>query len=136
VKYWKTMETGMPDTIQRWVQHMSTYNLIVEYRPGKQHGNADGLSRAPEIDICGRRGCICAIALANIRKCWGLESSDGELDFERHPSIPPVETTMNGLVLRSGRNTRPGDMEDDLESDEFDRNDVAPSQRRRGELRP
>jgi hypothetical protein len=31
VKYWKTMETGMPHTIQRWLQHMSTYNLIVEY---------------------------------------------------------------------------------------------------------
>jgi hypothetical protein len=77
VKYWKTMQTGMPDTIQQWVQHMSTYNLIMEYRPEKQHGNADGLSRPPEIDICGRRGCICATALANIR-CWASESSDGE----------------------------------------------------------
>jgi hypothetical protein len=89
VKYWKTMETGRPDTIQRWVQHMLTYNLIVEYRPGKQHGNADGLSRPPEIDICGRRGCVCTIA--NMWRCWALESSDGEQDFESHPSIPPVE---------------------------------------------
>jgi hypothetical protein len=136
VKYWKTMETGMPDTIQKWLQHTSTYNLIVEYRPGKQHGNADGLSRPQDIDICGRRGCVCAIALANVRRCWAMESSDGEPDFENHPSIPMVETTMIGLVTRSGRNTREEDEEGDLESDESNKNEAAPSQRRRGELRP
>jgi hypothetical protein len=60
-----------------------------------------------------------------------LESSDGEPDFESHPSISPVELTMIGLVMRSRRNTRPKDAEDDLKSDKIDRNEAAPSQRRR-----
>jgi hypothetical protein len=100
VKYWKTMETRMPDNIQRWLQHMSTFNLIVEYRPEKQHRNADGLSRPPEINICGRRGCICAAALANIRRCWALRSSDGEPDFE---SYPWSVTRMTGMRLHLHR---------------------------------
>jgi hypothetical protein len=115
----------MPDTIQRWLQHMSTYNLII-----------DGLSRPQDIDICGRRGCVCTLALANVQRCWATESLDGEPDFENHPSIPTVETTLIGLVTRSGKNTREEDEGDDLESDESDNNEAAPSQRRRGGLRP
>lgn len=31
----------------RWIQEVSTYNLIVTHRPGQKHGNADALSRRP-----------------------------------------------------------------------------------------
>ena len=31
----------------RWLQTLSTYNFEVHHRPGRQHGNADGLSRRP-----------------------------------------------------------------------------------------
>ncbi|MCG7877680.1 MAG: RNase H-like domain-containing protein, partial [Candidatus Thiodiazotropha endolucinida] len=31
----------------RWLQEVSTYNLIVTHRPGQKHGNADALSRRP-----------------------------------------------------------------------------------------
>jgi hypothetical protein len=31
----------------RWLEQLSQYNYQIEHRPGKQHGNADGLSRRP-----------------------------------------------------------------------------------------
>ena len=31
--------------VARWIEILSTYDFSVEYRPGKKHGNADGLSR-------------------------------------------------------------------------------------------
>ena len=31
----------------KWIQKVSTYNLIVTHRPGQKHGNADALSRRP-----------------------------------------------------------------------------------------
>ena len=33
--------------IARWLELLGTYNFKVQHRPGKQHGNADGLSRRP-----------------------------------------------------------------------------------------
>ncbi len=38
----------------RWLQQLSTYNLIVTHRPGKQHTNADALSRNPCV-TCNRQ---------------------------------------------------------------------------------
>ena len=37
--------------IARWLQLLSTYNLEIKHRAGKQHGNADGLSRR-SCDAC------------------------------------------------------------------------------------
>ena len=31
----------------RWLLELSSYNLVIQHRPGKLHGNADGLSRRP-----------------------------------------------------------------------------------------
>ena len=36
--------------IARWLQTLSNFSFDVEYRKGKDHGNADGLSRAPHLD--------------------------------------------------------------------------------------
>ena len=33
--------------LARWIQVLDTYNFKIQHRPGKQHGNADGLSRRP-----------------------------------------------------------------------------------------
>ena len=42
----------------RWLEFLNTYNFEVQHRPGKQHGNADGLSRRPCVDCtyCTRQG--------------------------------------------------------------------------------
>lgn len=33
--------------LARWLEVLGTYNFTIQHRPGKQHGNADGLSRRP-----------------------------------------------------------------------------------------
>ena len=33
--------------IARWIEILSAYHFTLEYRPGKNHGNADGMSRHP-----------------------------------------------------------------------------------------
>lgn len=38
--------------LARWIEVISTYNMEIEHRAGKLHGNADGLSRVP----CGQCG--------------------------------------------------------------------------------
>ena len=37
----------------RWLEQIAEYDLIIQHRPGKKHGNADGLSR-PRCKQCGR----------------------------------------------------------------------------------
>lgn len=39
--------------IARWLEELSQYDMKIVHRPGKNHGNADALSRiAPELDPC------------------------------------------------------------------------------------
>jgi len=35
------------EQVARWLQEIGNYNLIVTHRPGRQHNNADALSRRP-----------------------------------------------------------------------------------------
>lgn len=41
----------------RWLQMLNTYNFEIHHRPGRQHGNADGLSRRPcfPCNYCSRQ---------------------------------------------------------------------------------
>jgi transposase InsO family protein/predicted aspartyl protease len=43
--------------IARWLEFLATYDMVVSHRPGKQHGNADGMSRRPcaPCDYCSRQ---------------------------------------------------------------------------------
>jgi transposase InsO family protein len=38
--------------IARWLECLSQYEFTIEHRPGKSHGNADGMSRCPDIQNC------------------------------------------------------------------------------------
>ena len=38
--------------IARWLEALSQYDFTIEYRPGQRHGNADGMSRCPNIYDC------------------------------------------------------------------------------------
>ena len=42
--------------VARWLELLSEFNYTIEYRPGKRHGNADGMSRLPcsECKQCAR----------------------------------------------------------------------------------
>ena len=37
----------------RWLEQIAEYDLVIQHRPGRKHGNADGLSR-PRCKQCGR----------------------------------------------------------------------------------
>eukprot|EP00920_Eleutheroschizon_duboscqi_P026777 GHVT01065669.1.p1 GENE.GHVT01065669.1~~GHVT01065669.1.p1 ORF type:complete len:280 (+),score=6.74 GHVT01065669.1:98-841(+) len=99
------MEVGMPDVKLRWLQYVFTFDVEIEYRPGRLHGNADRLSRPPRDEPCGARACVCTTAAENI--ATAERSSDGEPDLEVHPEIPVPETTMIAAVTRSRKDTTP-----------------------------
>ncbi len=40
--------------IARWLEELSQYNMIVQYRKGRLHVNADALSRIPTGEICNQ----------------------------------------------------------------------------------
>jgi hypothetical protein len=117
VRWWKTMETGMPDVVRRWLLHISTYDVEIEYRPGRLHGNADGLFCSPIIEDCQARGCICTQARENAFQ------DDREPDFESHPGIEVVPTTLIAAVTSSGRNTVP-ETPVEIDEGEMDCSDV------------
>jgi hypothetical protein len=96
------METGMPDVVRRWLLHISTYDVEIEHKPGQLHGNADGLSRLHLIKNCHARGYLCAQARENLERAF---QDDEEPDYESHPGIEAVPTTLIAAVTCSGRNT-------------------------------
>ena len=39
--------------LARWIEELQTYNMILLYRAGRVHGNADGMSRLPDMgELC------------------------------------------------------------------------------------
>ena len=47
-------------TLARWLAILEAYSYTIEHRPGKDHGNADGLSRIPPEKLtrkCAREDC-------------------------------------------------------------------------------
>ena len=38
--------------IARWIEDLSAYDFVIEYRPGRRHGNADAMSRCPNPREC------------------------------------------------------------------------------------
>ena len=34
--------------LARWLEELSQYDMVIQHRPGKKHGNADGLSQIPD----------------------------------------------------------------------------------------
>ena len=48
-----TKDIGPEGQVARWLEVLGTYNFDIEHRPGRYHGNCDGLSRRP----CEREDC-------------------------------------------------------------------------------
>lgn len=81
------MDPGMPDVILRWLAYMTSYDVEVIYRPGVDHGNADGLSRPTfHSEICKSKGCICEKCGKSIAKA--LDAYHGEPEFDACDAVP------------------------------------------------
>ena len=88
--------------VARWLEFMGTYDFDIEHRPGKKHGNADGLSRRPcsQCRYCERleereqlQDCTGHINVVNEVKGNDKESDkdDSSLDKETRLSIHPEQ---------------------------------------------
>ena len=44
---WLMKFKNIEGQLARWIEELQTYDMEVEFRPGREHGNADGLSRIP-----------------------------------------------------------------------------------------
>lgn len=68
--HFKDIESGM---LARWLSTLSEYDFQIQHRAGRQHGNADGLSRRPDARKCKRLDC--PICVLNTESCTS-ETSD------------------------------------------------------------
>jgi hypothetical protein len=50
LRYWRTMD--IEGVVGRWFARLSAYHFEIEHRAGKDHGNADGLSRKEDTRTC------------------------------------------------------------------------------------
>jgi len=72
---WLCKRAEPSSQVARWLEILAEFSYRIEHRPGKKHGNADGLSRRPD------GGC---------RQCLNIEKRDGgssrsELEALVHP---------------------------------------------------
>ncbi|GFN73642.1 Pol polyprotein [Plakobranchus ocellatus] len=49
---WLTSFKEPQGQLTRWLEELSHYDMEIIHRPGKQHGNADALSRIPYVEEC------------------------------------------------------------------------------------
>jgi len=74
---WLCKRAEPSSQIARWLEVLAKFSYQIEHRPGKKHGNADGLSRRPD------EGC---------RQCLNIEKRDrgplqSELRALDHPGL-------------------------------------------------
>jgi hypothetical protein len=93
-------KTAIKGRLYRWVLRLSEYDFIVKHRPGKDHGNADCLSRLPvddapseETDLSDRAFCF-AITRGKAR-----EEALARLRDQERPRPLPLDAPINELDL-------------------------------------
>jgi len=59
---WLCKRAEPSSQVTRWLEILAEFSYRIEHRPGRKHGNADGLSRRPD------GGC---------KQCLGIEKRDG-----------------------------------------------------------
>ena len=95
--------------VSRWIEILSAYNFEIEYRPGKQHGNADGMSRCPN-----PRECTCSEQEVDLKcgpcnKCvkraTDMQHSETLRRIPTQTTPPPVDTSSDSTWF-TGHTTR------------------------------
>jgi hypothetical protein len=84
--------------VARWIEVMSAYDFSIEYRPGKRHGNADGMSRCldPRIRQCQINFNSVALKCGPCRKC--LKKS--ELMQATTPDVEKIRQTRPAGIIQ------------------------------------
>ena len=87
-----------PDPIgqqARWLEVLEEFNFTVEHRPGKQHANADALSRRP----CPNKRCACREPLS----LFGEPADRPAFDQSRVGAVTLVSRAANRTVSESSQ---------------------------------
>ena len=56
--------------IARWIEILSAYQFTIEYRQGKKHGNADGMSRCQDPRRCSCPRPLQVLKCGPCNTCW------------------------------------------------------------------
>ncbi len=78
---WLTSFKEPEGQVARWIAVLSTYNYDLQYRPGKNHGNADALSR---------KNCPQCQRIAQKNEVTGLAASVNLVQLDNMPIEHPV----------------------------------------------
>ena len=88
--------------IARWIETLSAFDFSVEYRPGVQHGNADGMSRCPNPRECKCQTPDVALPCGPCHSCnarKARESADGsENEGQYQPPLTGRRIAENPVV--------------------------------------
>ena len=110
---WLTNFKNPEGQVARWLEVLSTFSMTIEHRPGRLHGNADGLSRRPcddsEINSVGESPCHDAKQLNP--SCMQVESASTEKSNDDSIDLKNLQTDDDELaIVRSWvhENKRPG----------------------------
>ena len=85
--------------LQRWALILSAYSYTIEFRPTKQHANADGLSRLP-LGTCrdAALDCINTFMIGQIQ-AMPVTAKQVQATTRRDPVLSSVMFKMDGLQL-------------------------------------
>lgn len=83
--------------LARWIQVRDTYNFEIRHRPGKQHNNADGLSRRPcqSCKFCSRQEDKDIISCEHVAH---VSTQSSSLDCDVQQQINLVSTVQPSSV--------------------------------------
>jgi predicted aspartyl protease len=93
--------------VARWIEVLNTYQMDIHHRPGKQHGNADALSRMPckqcgiEDDVDGTLNPDVVRVMAVTRAQAGQEASSTPVESENRK-----EDTVNNMEPEQSGNDK------------------------------
>ncbi|XP_064470040.1 uncharacterized protein K02A2.6-like [Ornithodoros turicata] len=88
----KAISSTAASRIQRWALTLSAYNYQIEYKPGRQNGNADALSRLPI------EGTATKEELANSEAVCSIQIlEDGPLSAKQLADLTSQDATLSAL---------------------------------------
>ena len=106
--------------LARWMEELSQYNMVLQYRPGKLHGNSDALSRMPQLSYpCNAYRAHVAVKDLPCGGCKYCERADkqwGSFHQDVDDAVPLTTTFwevrdaggVGGLQLKSVGEGSPG----------------------------
>lgn len=92
----------------RWLAALACYNFTLEYKAGKAHMDADGLSRIPQRNSVDQRILNCLIQRCHVPYFETLAMTIDAFPTE-NPPIPPGQRTLPHITMEEWQGYQKGD---------------------------